>query len=235
MSGDLAWFPFFVDDWLGGTLSMSQAELGAYLQALIQQWKSGDLQAIKDSPRAINIICRGRMISEVRNKFVPITVESAKHLRNIRLFEIYQDQQAKHKRRVERAVSGAQARHKQSISTAASTQNPEPRSSLSTKKESKSHSPKAEADPRSQHPAIAAMRVVMERFPDKHVWDGLISVLGQTPDVDKLHACYVEWIGRGYNKNSIKWTDWMKTGIPTGNGKRQAPRIELLGDGPGWE
>jgi uncharacterized protein YdaU (DUF1376 family) len=126
MGHKLAWFPFFIDDWLGGTLGMSQGEIGAYLQALLQQWNSGDLQAIKDTPKALQIICRGHMSFQVRSKFISITIDGQKHLRNPRLSEVYADQKARHQRRVERAKWAAQVKHKQSICPAPSTHNPEP-------------------------------------------------------------------------------------------------------------
>lgn len=125
MAGDLAWFPLLVDDWLGGTLSMTQAELGAYLQALIGQWKSRALQAIKDNDSLISL-CRGPMTPEVRSKFISIEIEGVKYLRNEKLACIYREQVARHERAVSRAKAGAQAKHKQKTSNAPAVQIPEP-------------------------------------------------------------------------------------------------------------
>lgn len=70
-------------------------------------------------------------------------------------------------------------------------------------------------DPRSNHPAIAAIRNATGKFPKKAIWDCLISVLGNDPSLTKLNRCYQEWILRGYNPQNFNWvTDWYVAGIP---------------------
>jgi len=121
MANDLTWFPFFVDDWLGGTVGMLQGELGAYLQALIAQWKSGDFQAIKDDKKYLRNVCRGPMTSQVREKFTTVTIKGQRYLRNKRLAEIYEDQVKAHQKRSDRARTAAQARHGHTPSNAPSS------------------------------------------------------------------------------------------------------------------
>lgn len=76
-------------------------------------------------------------------------------------------------------------------------------------------STKPEPDERSKHPAIQACRSITNRFPDKALWDGLILVLGELPDVEKLKACRHEWTKRGFNPNAWTWAiDWYRDGIP---------------------
>jgi uncharacterized protein YdaU (DUF1376 family) len=81
----LSWFAFYVDDFLGGTIGWLQAHLGAYLQALLGQWKSGDLQAIPADEETLSIICHGPLPDRVRAKFVEIDIDGRKYLRNERL------------------------------------------------------------------------------------------------------------------------------------------------------
>ena len=69
-------------------------------------------------------------------------------------------------------------------------------------------------DDRTDHPAIQAVRLVTNRFPDKVVWDKLISELG-TPDLQKLTSCHVEWVARGFKPTNLAWAfEWYKNGIP---------------------
>lgn len=106
----LAWFPFYVDDFTGGTTSMLQAELGAYLQALLAQWRSGDLQAILDEPERLTAICRGPFSASVREKFKTIKVKGVNYLQNEKLKAIYDKQKITHENRVRKARNAVQAR-----------------------------------------------------------------------------------------------------------------------------
>ncbi len=75
-------------------------------------------------------------------------------------------------------------------------------------------------DERTDHPAIQAMRLVTNRYPDKVVWNKLIEELG-VPDLDLLTRCYVEWVARGFKPTNLAWAfEWYKNGIPEkqGNG-----------------
>lgn len=78
---------------------------------------------------------------------------------------------------------------------------------------------KGTQDPRRTHPAIVAVRDVLRRFPDKDFWDKIIDRFGESPDSEKLLACFLEWKERGYNPNSLKWLNWYFQGIPNFNGR----------------
>jgi hypothetical protein len=70
-------------------------------------------------------------------------------------------------------------------------------------------------DPRSKHPAIVACRATVGRYPDKSLYDDLILVLGDEPDLEKLKACRQDWVKRGYNPSAWTWAiDWYRDGIP---------------------
>lgn len=69
-------------------------------------------------------------------------------------------------------------------------------------------------DPRSQHPIIQAIRSLMSRYPDKILWDELISQFGEDFDEIKLQQCRVAWVRKGYNTNALTWTAWYFDGIP---------------------
>jgi len=86
----------------------------------------------------------------------------------------------------------------------------------------KSRTSKSPPDPRSQHPAIQLVKKLMSRYPDKIWYDDIIEIVGEEPDVGKLTACRKDWIGRGWNSNSLDWIPWYRDGIPerNGNGKQ---------------
>lgn len=74
---------------------------------------------------------------------------------------------------------------------------------------------KRSRDPRIDHPAIQAVRRLVQRYPKKPLWDPVIKTLGEAPDSQLLEECYVEWLARGYNGNSLKWAlEWYPDGGP---------------------
>lgn len=94
----LAWFPFYVDDFLGGTSTMLVSEIGSYLAAMLAQWQSGDLQAIPDDPARLARICGGEPFpASVRTKFESIIINDKAYLRNTRLAKTWEKQKAAHK------------------------------------------------------------------------------------------------------------------------------------------
>lgn len=71
------------------------------------------------------------------------------------------------------------------------------------------HSDGNSTDNRSKHPAIAAVREVLERFPPKKDWDTIIETVGTDVDLDYMFACRGEWAKRGYNPYGMAWLyDW---------------------------
>lgn len=86
-----------------------------------------------------------------------------------------------------------------------------------------------QSEPRSKHPAIIAYREIVKRYPKTDLFDIVIDALGNSPNTPKAKACWVEWMARGYNTNSVKWLEWYRNGIPPKNGKspiREPERIE---------
>lgn len=87
--------------------------------------------------------------------------------------------------------------------------------------------PRKPRDERADHPAIAAIRTVTERYPPRTLWDTLIAKIGDEPDARQLQACWIAWISRGYNPQSLIWAlEWYHTGIPKRAGAQPAPRFD---------
>jgi hypothetical protein len=84
----------------------------------------------------------------------------------------------------------------------------------------------SKADPRTKHPAIIAYREVTGKYPNKTLYDSIITAIGEQPDTAKLTACYQEWVKRGSNPNAATWAiDWYTNGI-SANGKKPAETDE---------
>ncbi len=99
----------------------------------------------------------------------------------------------------------------------------------------KQSSPKADKDPRAKHPAIVAIRNILQKFPDKILWDKIIQRFGDEVNEEKLRACRIEWMECGYNEHATKWLNWYFDGIPVReikNGHKQEkilpPMSEVL-------
>jgi hypothetical protein len=76
-------------------------------------------------------------------------------------------------------------------------------------------STKSVSDNRAKHPAIVAVRAILGRFPNKLLWDEIIQILGDTPDLDKLRNCAKEWAKKTSNMGNMVWLfEWYKNGIP---------------------
>ncbi|MFY9223229.1 MAG: helix-turn-helix domain-containing protein [Blastocatellia bacterium] len=71
------------------------------------------------------------------------------------------------------------------------------------------------SDNRAKHPAIAAVRAIVGRFPNKLLWDEIIDILGNSPDLEKLKRCATEWAKKTSNMGNMVWLfEWYKNGIP---------------------
>lgn len=92
---------------------------------------------------------------------------------------------------------------------------------------------KSPADPRAHHPAIAAVRKIMSRYPDKLFWDEFIEILGERPDMSRLVECRKAWRARGWNGNSLDWVYWYRDGIPERNGNGYQRSDNSAGDAGG--
>ena len=83
-----------------------------------------------------------------------------------------------------------------------------------------------QTDPRSQTPAIWAVRELTSRYPPRELYDTIIGVLGDTPDTKRLAECREAWVARGYNRNAWTWLlEWYPNGIPKRNGARASPGV----------
>lgn len=97
---------------------------------------------------------------------------------------------------------------------------------------SSSKKPVLESDPRATHPAIAAVRDLAKRFPNKELWDEIIVTIGDKPDSERLQNCYRELLKRGGNKNSWYWAiDWYRDGIPQLNFKPKQNKEKIYEQG----
>lgn len=68
---------------------------------------------------------------------------------------------------------------------------------------------KSKADPRSQHPAIKAMKGILGRYPNKDTYDLIIGRLGETPNTAALVKARSEWTARGFNPaNVLSQLEW---------------------------
>ena len=70
-------------------------------------------------------------------------------------------------------------------------------------------------DPRANHPAIVAIREILNRFPNKILWDQIIASLGDSPDLEKLKTCRIAQVGRGLNSQNVDLLlEWYIKGVP---------------------
>lgn len=93
---------------------------------------------------------------------------------------------------------------------------------IQEKKSSRPKKPSSPKDERSARPIILAVKELMNRYPDKLLWDKLIARFGDDFDPTKLRECREAWLERGYNANATTWLNWYFDGIPT----RQTPKPE---------
>lgn len=72
---------------------------------------------------------------------------------------------------------------------------------------------KSKRDPRTDHPAIQAIREVTKRYPSKDIYDYLIGRLGDQPDVEVLRETWQAW--RAADNKPSNWggiIDWYQSG-----------------------
>lgn len=87
-------------------------------------------------------------------------------------------------------------------------------------------------DERSGHAAIQFIRELLNRYPDKILWDDIIKWFGEDFDRAKLTLCRKTWISRGYNPNATTWMRWYFEGIPE---QVSAAQIEAAKDKKAWQ
>lgn len=84
---------------------------------------------------------------------------------------------------------------------------------------------KASVDPRKYHPAIKAVFDASNTHVPKVLYDKVIGVLGDTPDVVRLKNCVETWVGKGWKPTNYAWIfEWYaKGGPPQNNGNGHGP------------
>ncbi len=83
---------------------------------------------------------------------------------------------------------------------------------------------------RSKHPAILmAKDIGGGRYPPIEIYEDIIRVVGDSPDVENAVACRKEWVRRGYNGQNWNWLlEWYPDGIPIRavNGSRGETKLQ---------
>lgn len=78
-------------------------------------------------------------------------------------------------------------------------------------KPAKSAPPVKVQDPRELHPAVVAIRELVNRrgFPYPETWDLIIAKLGDSPDRERLKTCYAVWRSKDYRITMLPWAlEW---------------------------
>lgn len=100
-----------------------------------------------------------------------------------------------------------------------------PKTSKPKEKQSK---PKPPSDERSKHPAIQAFRSLRGKYPNKDVWDLVISVLGAEPDVIRLKRCWLAWRAKNFSSENLGWlVDWYVNGVPANGHTANVSKADL--------
>lgn len=75
--------------------------------------------------------------------------------------------------------------------------------------------PRLGPPPKHKHPAIKAIFDITKSQPNRAIWDDLIDLLGDEPDVPRLVKCHKAWVTKGFKEKNLGWvTDWYVDGIP---------------------
>lgn len=102
------WFPLYVDDFVGGTSTLTNDELGQYVRLLIAQWASRERQAIPEDKA--EWLLRGPLSPDVRSKFDQVDLEGKSYLRNDRLAQEWAVAKEAHNKMSEAGSRGAESR-----------------------------------------------------------------------------------------------------------------------------
>lgn len=83
------------------------------------------------------------------------------------------------------------------------------------------------AQPCAVPPAVAYIRQLTHRFPDKTLWPRIVQTLGEDFDQQRLTECYESWVSHGWNKMNLVWLfEWYAQGIPASRSGRLKPTLE---------
>ena len=74
--------------------------------------------------------------------------------------------------------------------------------------------------PKAPPPAeIALVRTITNRYPDKALWDQIITAVSGKTETD-IRAAYTTWVARGFNPTNYAWLlEWVPNGIPAAPGR----------------
>lgn len=97
-------FPLYVDDFLAGTMEMSQAEAGAYIRLLCHQWNRGSIPV---EPEKQQRLAGGSVSADVLAKFRPA---ADGQLKNERLESVRAEREAFCEKQAEKGRKSAEAR-----------------------------------------------------------------------------------------------------------------------------
>jgi uncharacterized protein YdaU (DUF1376 family) len=119
---DLHYFPFYVNDWLGGeaTSQMTPAQEGAFIRLLAISWQSKTAPCtLPDDDTALAQMSRLGPQWKKLGPFIKQQFELINgRLRNRKLWLVYQESLDKHQRRVNAGRLGAEAKHQRGRSDA---------------------------------------------------------------------------------------------------------------------
>ena len=112
---ELHWFPFFAKDWLSSParMAMTPEQRGAYIDLLCVAWGNGDVQpSLVDDEHMLSALSGlGKRWTKlgpmIRAQF---TADGTGLLYNHKLTEVWNEQQTKHDKAVERGKSGGRTR-----------------------------------------------------------------------------------------------------------------------------
>lgn len=95
---------------------------------------------------------------------------------------------------------------------------PYPASPTKKPKKQKADKPDDPNEIKADHPAIAAMRDIIGRYPSKLTWPEIVEILGENPDIVYLRKCATEWGKKSGNMGnfSVWLCEWYKSGLPLG-------------------
>lgn len=250
MKGRAPAFQFYANDWLSSPkiMLMTPAQEGAYIRLLAIAWSDPDcsLPDNDDELAALSRLGEGWFTggsSIVRRCFEPHPHKPGR-LVNTRLLEERKKQdQWREKSSAGGKKSGETRANSKLLNETKNgkggsrmvsdrlrpnlNQGPTLQSSssssinnLSSTKKGEKDKPSHLADARKDSPAIKACQELAKRYPDKTLWDKLIAVLGDSPNLPLLAECRSEWLECGFNPASWKWaTDWYVNGIPIRGGQ----------------
>lgn len=241
-----------VNDWLGSQRigAMTAAEEGAYLRLLLLAWKDSDCSIPSDDgqlamlsrlgegwfngasikiracfnqhPTKPQRLCNERQLVE-RERWKKWQEKSREG--GLKSAEVRSKKRAKGGSRV---VTPKANKEKENDKEKENYINPSPTEKAGPVSEeiSAKVEPQKNGDLRAHHPAIEAVKVTANIYPPKALWDEMILKVGETPNLELMAHCFLEWVKKGFKPTNYAWLfDWYLSGGPTTNGGSNQQRI----------